>query len=181
MYVNERTHIRITNHDRNRHQSGKQIAKCQTALVAKICLESRTRGHFILGQPAVWLNGFIENHHSRPILGCRGGQVMPVVTRSRLRSLRGWNPFFSGPVRHATRPRPRGRPGRALSNHRLIQRFLSVVSQKFFTEAGDGNAGPSTPLKYASLRMTAAFRVLRRRHLSNELRRQDARASRAGG
>jgi hypothetical protein len=35
------------------------------------------------------------------------------------------------------------------------------VSQKFITEARDGNAGPSTPLKNASLRMTAYIGVLK--------------------
>jgi hypothetical protein len=32
----------------------------------------------------------------------------------------------------------------------------SAVKQKFVTEVRDGNAGPSTPLKSASLRMTAS-------------------------
>jgi hypothetical protein len=46
---------------------------------------------------------------------------------------------------------------------------IGVVRQKLFAEVGDGNAGPSTPLKNASLRMTASFAVSCIWHLLNEL------------
>jgi hypothetical protein len=35
----------------------------------------------------------------------------------------------------------------------------AVVNPKFVAEVSDGNAGPSTPLKSASLRMTASSEI----------------------
>jgi hypothetical protein len=45
----------------------------------------------------------------------------------------------------------------------------SAVSQKLVAEVRDGNAGPSAPLKSASLRMTASVGVSEWKHLLNEL------------
>ena len=50
-------------------------------------------------------------------------------------------------------------PGSPRAGQRVLVFAARVVSQKFVEEARDGNAGPSTPLKYASLRMAAALGV----------------------
>jgi hypothetical protein len=48
--------------------------------VARLCLQSRTRGHFIVAESAEMVEQLNQNRHSRPIYRCSLGQFMSVVT-----------------------------------------------------------------------------------------------------
>jgi hypothetical protein len=49
------------------------------APVARLCLQSRTRGHFIVVEAAEMVEQLNQNRHSRPIYRCSLGQFMPDV------------------------------------------------------------------------------------------------------